>query len=297
MTWGSRGCRVGAAPIRKVPGLPGVRMMPASPESFPKLLRVMARLRAPDGCPWDREQDHESLKPYLIEEAYEVIEAVDSRDPARLREELGDLLLQVIFHCQLAEEAGRFGAFDVAEALAEKMIQRHPHVFGDVKAASSGEVLRNWEIAKRNGRAEKEEKGGAPSILDGVPGAMPALQRAQRLQGKAARVGFDWPDLEGAVVKLDEEWSELKKAIREKTRPAIAQEMGDFLFSAVNLSRKLKVNAEEAARSGVRQFIARFHYIEESLRTEGLSPEEVSLEKLEALWQEAKAREARPAPS
>ena len=245
-----------------------------APDGFDKALEVMARLRAPDGCPWDREQDHKSLKPYLIEEAYEVLEAIDAGDAARLREELGDLLLQVIFHCQLARERGLFDAFEVAQGLAEKMIERHPHVFGEGQARTSAEVLRNWEIQKRNGRARDGEKEGSPSILDGVPAALPALLRAQRLQGKAARVGFDWKDA-----------------------AALERELGDFLFAAVNLARKLRVDAEQAAQAAVGRFTARFHFIEAQLRARGLSPEQVPLEELDRLWEEAKAREAGPSPA
>jgi len=267
------------------------------PDGFDKALDVMARLRAPDGCPWDREQDHKTLKPYLIEEAYEVIEAIEAGDSDRLREELGDLLLQVIFHCQLAKERGLFDAFEVAGALAEKMIERHPHVFGEGQARTSGEVLRNWEIQKRNGRARKGEKEGEPSILDGVPAALPALLRAQRLQGKAARVGFDWKDAGGPAKKVEEEWAELRRAIQQKDSAAAERELGDLLFAAVNLARKLRVDAEGAAQAAVGRFVARFHHIEAALRARGLSPEQVPLEELDRLWDEAKAREAGPSPA
>lgn len=267
------------------------------PDGFDRALEVMARLRAPDGCPWDREQDHKSLKPYLIEEAYEVLEAIDAGDAARLREELGDLLLQVIFHCQLARERGLFDAFEVAQGLAEKMIERHPHVFGEGQARTSAEVLRNWEIQKRNGRARNGGEAGSPSILDGVPAALPALLRAQRLQGKAARVGFDWKDAEGPSKKVEEEWAELQRAVRAKDPAALERELGDFLFAAVNLARKLRVDAEQAAQASIGRFTARFHYIEADLRARGLSPEQVPLEELDRLWEEAKARGAGPSPA
>ncbi|MYA95323.1 MAG: nucleoside triphosphate pyrophosphohydrolase [Nitrospinae bacterium] len=260
--------------------------MSKNKSGFERAVEVMARLRAPDGCPWDKEQDHQSLKPYLVEEAYEVMEAIEAGDPAMLKEELGDLLLQVLFHCRLAEEKGLFDAEETARALAQKMIDRHPHVFEDTLAETSGEVLRNWEISKRKARAG-DENGGA-SILDGVPATMPALQRAQRLQGKASRVGFDWPDAAGAAEKVEEEWAELKAAMREGDQKALEEEMGDFLFAAVNLSRKLGVNAEGAARACIARFTARFQYIEKALRARGLSPEDVSLEELDALWNEAK---------
>ncbi len=265
--------------------------MSSAKKGFDKALEVMARLRAPDGCPWDREQDHNTLKPYLIEEAYEVLEAIDSGDPAKLREELGDLLLQVIFHCQLAQEKGLFNASEVAEALADKMIARHPHVFGDNQADSTDEVLRNWEISKRKERAAQGDNGGAPSILDGVPAALPSLLRAQRLQAKAARVGFDWPETNGAAGKLEEEWIELKEALASGDTKAQDREMGDFFFAAVNLSRKVGINAEDSTRACIERFTKRFHHIETSLRAQNLSPEEVSLEELDRLWDEAKSCE------
>lgn len=265
--------------------------MPRQGKGFEKALAVMARLRAPDGCPWDRDQDHHSLKPYLIEEAYEVIEAIDSGDPSKLREELGDLLLQVIFHCRLAEEKGLFDATEVAEALADKMIARHPHVFGENSAETTEEVLRNWEISKRAERAKQGERDGAPSILDGVPAAMPALQRAQRLQAKASRVGFDWTDAQGAARKLEEEWAELKNAVAKKSLEAMEREMGDFLFAAVNYARKLGLNAEDSARSCIERFTERFHFIEKALRGRGLTPEALSLEELDQLWEKAKSLE------
>ncbi|MBT3352745.1 MAG: nucleoside triphosphate pyrophosphohydrolase [Nitrospinaceae bacterium] len=258
---------------------------------FAKALEVMARLRAPDGCPWDREQDHQTLKPYIIEEAYEVIEAIDSGSNDDLREELGDLLLQVLFHSQLAQEKGLFNASEVAEKLADKMIDRHPHVFGEDQTDTTNQVLRNWEISKRKVRADRGKNNGAPSILDGVPLGMPALQRSHRLQNKAARVGFDWPDADGAGKKLEEEWGELKEAVAQGDQDAIESEMGDFLFSAVNYSRKLGVNAEDSTRSAISRFISRFHHIESTLRDRGISPEEVPLNELDKLWNEAKSAE------
>ncbi len=260
--------------------------MSENKSGFKRAVEVMARLRAPDGCPWDKEQDHKSLKPYLVEEAHEVMEAIEAGDPAMLKEELGDLLLQVLFHCQLAEEKGLFNAEETAFALAQKMIDRHPHVFGDALAETSDEVLRNWEISKREARVGDEKN--TASILDGVPPAMPALQRAQRLQGKASYVGFDWPDATGAAEKIEGEWAELKTAMRNGDHEAIEQEIGDFLFAAVNLSRKLGVNAEGAVHACIERFTMRFHYMEQALRTRGLSPENVSLDELEALWIQAK---------
>ncbi len=262
--------------------------MSADRNGFNRALEVMARLRGPDGCPWDREQDHNTLKPYIIEEAYEVLEAIDSGDAEKLCEELGDLLLQVIFHCQLAEEKGLFDVFEVAGKLADKMIERHPHVFGDEMAHTTREVLKNWEVSKRKVRSDKGESNGVPSILDGVPAAMPALQRSERLQNKAARVGFDWPDSAGAAQKIEEEWRELKAAVEGGDQTAIEAEMGDFLFAAVNYSRKLGISAESSARSSIDRFISRFHRIESQLHARGLSPEDVPLEELDRLWDEAK---------
>ena len=260
--------------------------MSENKSGFEHAVEVMARLRAPDGCPWDKEQDHQSIKPYLVEEAYEVMEAIEAGDSKMLKEELGDLLLQVLFHCRLAEEKGLFDVQETARALAQKMVDRHPHVFGDTPAETSSKVLKNWEISKRDARTGDEN--GAASILDGAPAAMPALQRAQRLQGKASRVGFDWPDPSGVADKVEEEWGELKAAIRMGDPRALEEEMGDFLFATVNLSRKLGVNAEGATRASIARFTARFHYMERVLRARGLSPEDASLEELEALWSEAK---------
>ena len=254
-------------------------------DPFERVMQVMSKLRSDEGCPWDIKQTHRSLKPYLIEEAYEVIEAIDLSDPDLLKEELGDLLLQVIFHSQIASEEGKFNLFDVTNFLSKKLIDRHPHVFQKSKKNTSKSVLQNWEINKRNQRKTKKEKN---SVLDGVPKSMPGLQQAERLQDKASRVGFDWTDCKGPKSKIEEELRELEKAIESQNKIAIENELGDLLFSVVNLARKLSINAEESIKKSSTKFSERFHYIETKLIKEGLSPERVSIEQLESLWNESK---------
>jgi MazG family protein len=252
-----------------------------------RLLAIMARLRDPDGgCPWDLEQSFDTIAPYTIEEAYEVADAIDRRDMAALRDELGDLLLQVVFHAQMASETGEFGFEDVAKAINDKMERRHPHVFGEVKIESSDAQTQAWEIQKANERAA----GGQASTLSGVARGLPALLRAFKLQNRAARVGFDWPDSTGALEKLREEIEELAAEIVPDCEPsvALAEEVGDVLFSAVNLARKLGIEPEDALRRGNRKFERRFAYIEKSLADQGRLPEQATLEEMEALWQEAK---------
>ncbi len=273
------------------------------PRPFEDLVRIMARLRAEGGCPWDREQTHESLRPYLIEETHEVIEAIEGGADANLAEELGDLLLQVVFHAQLATEEGRFTIEDVVGRIHEKLVRRHPHVFGDVEAETPDVVLRNWEAIKlEERRRENEENGGdgegetpplpppPPSVLDGVPASLPALLKAQRVQTKAGRVGFDWERPEGALKKVREEVSEVEEAVRSGDPEAAAEELGDLLFSVVNFARHLKVDAEGALRESVARFMRRFRYIESSLAQRGLTPREADLATLDALWEEAKER-------
>tara|TARA_B100000029_G_scaffold113391_1_gene105617 strand:+ start:3384 stop:4172 length:789 start_codon:yes stop_codon:yes gene_type:complete len=254
-------------------------------DAIRKVIQVMEKLRSNEGCPWDMKQDHKSLKPYLIEEVYEVIEAIDLSDSELLKEELGDLLLQVIFHSQIASEEGKFDFIDVADFLSKKLIERHPHVFKNSKENSSEIVLQNWEINKRNERNSKQEKS---SILDGVPKSMPGLQQAARLQDKASRVGFDWKNLKGPKEKINEELRELEQAIQSNDKIAMENELGDLLFSVVNLSRKLGINPEETIKRSSAKFAERFYYIETKLNSEGLSPEKVAIEKLESLWIESK---------
>lgn len=254
-------------------------------EGFDELVRIMARLRAPGGCPWDREQTHRSIRKYVIEEAYEVAEAIDHDDPAELCAELGDLLLQVVFHAQMASEDGRFSIDDVCRGESEKMRRRHPHVFGNVTVGGAEDVVRNWEAIKA------EERGDAASAIDGVPRALPSLQRAERVGEKAARVGFDWSDLAGVLAKVDEERAELAAAIERGGRERIAEELGDLLLATANLARKLDVEPEQALSGAVDRFERRFRWIESSARAAGSALRDLSAPELDALWEQAK-REA-----
>ncbi len=262
--------------------MPSVKMTP-----FEELVSIMARLRSPGGCPWDREQTHQTLRPYLIEEAYEVLDALDNGGDGDFRDELGDLLLQVVFHAQIANEEKRFDIHDVARAINDKLVRRHPHVFGDTRADTADEVLTNWEQIKR------EEKGeeGRKSVLDGLPAGMPALLHAYRIQEKVARVNFDWDDVKEVLEKVGEEIVELRRALEQGDTEKIEEEMGDLLFSLVNLSRHLKVPPEDALRRSNDKFMRRFRYIEAALELRGESLERASFEKLDALWEEAKGRE------
>ena len=255
--------------------------------SFVGLVEIMARLRGEGGCPWDREQTPETIKPYLIEETYEVLEAIDEQDPEKLKEELGDLMLQVVFHARMAEETGAFAIGDVLAAINDKLVRRHPHVFGDRKAETAQEVLFNWEQIKQTER--RREKGQA-SLLDGVPREMPALLRAHRLQEKASRVGFDWKEAQEVIRKVEEELAELRAAMEGQAEDRVEAELGDLLFALVNLSRFLSVNPEEALRKTIARFIARFRYIEEELARRGRSLRQATLEEMDALWAEAKER-------
>lgn len=255
-------------------------------ELFTELVEIMARLRGENGCPWDREQTSESIKPYLVEETYEVLEAIDDQEPAKLREELGDLMLQIVFHSRMAEEAGVFSIGDVLAAINSKLVRRHPHVFGEVKAETAQEVLFNWEQIKQT---ERRQAKGQASLLDGVPREMPALLRAHRLQEKASRVGFDWKEAQEVLRKVEEELEELREAMQGQAADRVEAELGDLLFALVNLSRFLAVNPEEALRKTIARFIARFQYIEEELLRRGRSLRQATLEEMDALWAEAKA--------
>jgi MazG family protein len=261
-------------------------------ESFETLVKIMDRLREPGGCPWDREQDYETLRSYLIEECYEVADALDRGHPADLREELGDLLFQIVFLSRLAKEDGDFVAADVVRGIAEKMIRRHPHVFGDAKAETPAEVLRNWEQIKRQ---EKGLDQGAPqagqetpSVLDGVPIALPALLKAQRLGTKASRVGFDWVRPIEVLDKIHEELGELRQAVEQENRSAVREELGDLLFSLVMLARKLDVDPEGALEQTNLKFVRRFNWIENELAKEHKRVDEEDVERLEQLWNAAK---------
>lgn len=261
----------------------------ADPQAIAELVRVVARLREPGGCPWDREQTHQSLVPYVIEEAHEVAEAIESGEPERLREELGDLLLQVLLHARIAEEAGSFDVNAVARELSEKLVRRHPHVFADATADTSEEVTVRWERIKQ---AEKKAKGDAAGILDGVPKALPGLLKAQRLTEKAGKFGFDWPDAEAVLEKLREELAELEADVRAGRMNGMREEFGDVLFVLANMARHLGVDAEAALQSTNGKFIRRFGHVEARLREEGRSPADASLAEMDVFWEEAKRLES-----
>ena len=282
-------------------------------ERFHKLVNLMASLRAPNGCPWDRKQTHESLKPYLLEETYEVLEILDRQDRTKLPEELGDVLLQVLFHSQIASEDGRFTIEDVLEQLADKLIRRHPHVFGtgstDTSPTNADQVVAKWEDIKRT---ERQASGRPDSVLDGVPHVLPALLRAYQIQARASRVGFDWThDAKGfdqVLGKIEEEIQELRVAIRplasHQTEPdtdaatqrqaQIVAEFGDVLFSLVNLARFIKVNPEDALRQSANRFIERFQFIEARATASGRTVSNLSFTEMDQLWNEAKQQSTAP---
>lgn len=267
----------------------------------------MARLRAPGGCPWDREQTFDTIKPYTLEETYEVIEAIDNRDFAGLPGELGDLLLQVLFYAEMAKEERHFSIDDVLDRLADKLITRHPHVFGDTQADTSAEVLKNWEAIKQQERAAKDQQ--AKTLLDNVSSKMPALMEAAKISSKAAGVGFDWPNVEGLFDKLTEETNELRREIEAlpqapspkarstslspEVRQRLEDEVGDLFFVLVNIARYLHVDAESALRGTNRKFRARFQQVEASLKAQGKPLGTATLEEMEAAWQSAKAQEGK----
>jgi tetrapyrrole methylase family protein/MazG family protein len=254
--------------------------------SFEQFQEIIAHLRAPDGCPWDREQTHLSLRRHLIEESYEVLDALDSGDLFKMKEEFGDLLLQIVLNAQIAQESAEFTMADVIKGIHDKIIRRHPHVFGDVEVEGVGNVLQNWEKIKAEDR--KAEGKQETSLLDGLPGALPALIQAQEFQSRAARVGFDWPEIDGVLEKIQEEILEVQKAtdIDELT-----DELGDLFFALVNLARWKKIDAESALRSTNRKFKKRFSYIERKITESGKQMKDVSLEDMEAFWQAAKLQE------
>jgi tetrapyrrole methylase family protein / MazG family protein len=267
-------------------------------EKFTELVNLIARLRAPGGCPWDREQTHESLKPMLLEEAYEVIEAIDDGNDDEFVGELGDLLLQVVFHADIATEENRFTVADVIERVSSKMIRRHPHVFGDDTASTSGEVLRNWEAIKAAELAAKGKSVDNSSMLDSVSNKLPAVMEAFQMTTKVSRVDFDWPDVASVLEKLDEEVAELKEAVASPTpnQQDIAGEVGDLLFVAVNVARLLGVDPESALKASNRKFRRRFRYIEDRLREQGRQPADSDHVEMDALWDEAKAKEKDATP-
>ena len=263
--------------------------MPGSAESeLRRLLDIMVALRDPtDGCPWDREQTFETIAPYTIEEAYEVADAIARRDFAALPDELGDLLLQVVYHARMAEEAGRFGFAEVAAAIADKMVRRHPHVFGEAAARRAGAQLLAWEEQKRHERTARAETG----TLAGVAVGLPALARAFKLTARAARVGFDWPDAAAVLDKLDEETAELRAELAAADPARLADEVGDMLFVLANLARKLNLDPEACLRGANGKFARRFGAIEAALAADGRTPADATLAEMEAAWQDAKWRE------
>jgi MazG family protein len=267
-----------------------VDLKPKGLTSIEGLKYVMERLRDPKtGCPWDIEQTYETIAPYTIEEAYEVADAIEQRDKSALKEELGDLLLQVIYHTQIASEDGDFTFDDVADAISKKMVRRHPHVFGSGRVGDTNQQTVAWEDLKAK---EREEKGNVEGVLDGVAKGLPALLRAFKLQKRAARVGFDWPDVDGAYGKLNEELNELSEELAQPAldREKIIDEFGDVMFSAVNVARKLGIDPEAALRSGNAKFERRFSYIETTLAQMGKDFDAITLEDMEALWQKSKTR-------
>ena len=292
-------------------------------ERFERAVAIIARLRAPGGCPWDREQTFDSIKPYTLEETYEVLEAIDNRDWDELSGELGDLLLQVLFYSEMSKEQGTFTIDDVLEKLSAKLVNRHPHVFGDVQAETASEVVRNWEAIKAEEKKKRLAAGGGKtakepeppqSVLGGVSAAMPALLEAHKLSSRAAHVGFDWPNVEGLFDKLREETDELREqlqdfpapgprpqgrgvagagrvAVPEELRNRLEEEVGDLFFVLVNIARYLGVDPESALKKTNRKFKRRFQWMEERLRQSGRGPEQATMEELESLWQQAKELE------
>lgn len=250
-----------------------------------ELISIMERLRSPQGCPWDREQTMESLRTYLIEEVYEIIEAIEEDNPEALKEELGDLLFHILFLSRIAEEQGEFDIWEVIDRISKKMVSRHPHVFGEKKVSSSREVEKTWSDLK------EKEKSHRRSILDGIPQHLPALLRAYRITERASRVGFDWQKTDDIFQKLDEEIEELEQALSQDHRGKIEDEVGDVLFVLVNMARLTGINPEEALRRTTHKFITRFHHIEKALERSHKSLKEVSLEEMDRLWEQAKGEE------
>jgi tetrapyrrole methylase family protein / MazG family protein len=280
------------------------RRSPNAPGAwFEKLVALQARLRAADGCPWDREQTHTTLRTYLIEEAYEVLDALESGNDEKFAEEMGDLLLQVVFHSQIAAEEGRFTVTDVIREVHEKMVRRHPHVFGDQRAKDAEEVLKTWHQIKAQERRAKAMDAGssmeveaAESALDGVPRALPGTLEALQLTKKAARTGFDWPDATGILEKIREEAAELQVELERNNQAKVEEEVGDLLFAAVNLARFLKIDPEIALKNANKKFVRRFHQMERAAEESGRRFQDVPLEEKESLWISAKLGERQPVP-
>jgi MazG family protein len=264
-------------------------------EKFNRLVEIMATLRGPNGCPWDKQQDFNSLKPMLVEEVYEVLEAIENSDFDGMAEELGDLLLHVVFHSHLGKEIGKFDIDTVIENISEKLVRRHPHVFGNESASTPEEVIKNWEAIKAQEKAEKL-KNRTPeqrSLLEGIPSKLPAIHEAHQISSRAARVGFDWPDIDGVFEKLQEEVLELKEVISgggdDRKRERLEEEIGDMLFTIVNIARYLKIDSESSLKRANRKFKSRFQFMESELAKRGKSLDQTSLEEMEALWRKAKA--------
>jgi len=257
--------------------------------SVHRIAEIIDRLRGPNGCPWDRRQKREDVGRYLVEEVYEVIDAIDQGSPGGLKEELGDVLFQILFLAKMAEEAGEFTISDVVNGISEKMILRHPHVFENAQTLDVGEIRANWERIKNRERGKGEEEEGSP--IDTVPRSMPLLMAAHKITGRAARKGFDWKDTAGVVEKTEEELAELKEAIANGKKDRIEGEIGDMFLSLVNLCRFVQTNPEDALRSSLRKFTARFSFIEKSLKKEGRFPRDVTMEEMDSLWNTAKETE------
>lgn len=252
--------------------------------SFEDLIEIMKILRSPEGCPWDREQNHKSIRQNFIEETYEAIEAIDNDDKELLKEELGDVLLQVVFHSEMESEKGSFNISDVCDGVCKKLIVRHPHIFADVKADTAEQVLKNWDNIKMQTKSQKNQS----DAMDSVSKALPSLIRSEKLQKKAAKVGFDWPDVNGALQKVEEETQELKDAIKEGNKANMTDELGDLLFSVVNVSRFIKVDSEEALYHACDKFTNRFRMVENLAKERGIDMELATLEQLDSLWDEVK---------
>ncbi len=251
---------------------------------FQDLIEIMKILRAPKGCPWDREQTHKSIRQDFIEETYEVIEAIDAEDRELLKEELGDVLLQVVFHSEIEREKGSFDINDVCDGICKKLIIRHPHIFSDVKAETVDDVLTNWDNIKMQTKSQKKQS----DAMDSVSKALPSLMRSAKVQKKAAKIGFDWKDVNGALDKVDEEVKELKEAVEQGNRENMAEELGDLLFSVVNVSRFIKVDSEEALYKACDKFVSRFKRMEELAEKRNINMENASLSQLDSLWDEIK---------
>ncbi|MHC4321798.1 MAG: nucleoside triphosphate pyrophosphohydrolase [Planctomycetota bacterium] len=258
--------------------------------NFKNLVEIMETLRSKDGCPWDKEQTHESLKSCLIEEVYEIVDAVDSKDSEGLKEELADLFFLIIFYCKIADDSNTFDINNVLEACLEKMTRRHPHVFGDKSAKDASEALNQWnEIKKKEKELKQNDKNSNKSIVDNVPIHMPALQKAQKVQKKVARVGFDWEVIEDVIAKVHEELEEVKAAINNEGNERVAEEIGDLLFAVVNLSRFLKLDSEDLLRKSISKFTGRFKKVEMQVAALGKKIEECSLSELDGIWNEIKS--------